>query len=363
MKKALFTFFAAVLMVGIATIAQAKPISEMNVDISGLGQFGYAWSEAGAFDNGFDTNRLRIKINAQPEEHIAFYTALEGTDNISGGAFGSNVPSNANIADMAADSRLIDMKVTLTYWPWVTILAGQMPTPVSYELNTDEYDLETINYSQFIGIANRDRGVGFLFPLHPEVKVATWILNGTGSITGGNTDMDDRSNYGALISYTPMETLNVKGFLNLAQMADDTNVIAPTGGQLVELDADAWGLGADYKWCGFHFMGEYVKTKLKLTNEASGARIAFANGSLSPATEEWYLHGSYLIPKTDLQLVARYDKYDPDTTGAATSDDTKITTAGLNWNFEKNSRLQIMREFKSGFVKDDDLDVQLSVRF
>lgn len=360
MKKSLLTILVTVMIAGLVNIASAVPIEDLKVDISGLGQWGYHVSQQNADDDEFDTNRLRLKFSAQPAENVKFYAALDGTNNISAGAFGSQVPANANITDNAADSRLVDMYVTLTYLEWATVLIGQMPTPVSYELNTDEYDLETINYSMLVGIANRDRGIGLIIPLHPELTFLTWVLNSTGAITGATNNVDDRYAYGAMLEYQPYNEFKVKLFGHF--MDTDTPNLDAQGNSL-DADIDAWGGGLDYKWYGFRVMGEYVNAKIKLSNAAGVA-------AGSAKTEEYYVHGSYEIPRTDLQIVTRYDRYDPDTTAGSANDQTKITTVGLNWDFEQDCRLQLMHQFmKRDYLaanagRNDDLtDVQLSVRF
>ncbi|MFH1539526.1 MAG: porin [bacterium] len=364
MKKSLITFLATIMIAGLVNIASAVPIEDLKVDISGLGQWGYHVSQITGDDDEFDTNRLRIKISAQPAENVKFYAALEGTNNTSAMAAGNNVPANCLICDGAADSRLVDMNVTLTYLEWVTVIIGQLPSPVSYELNTDEYDLETINYSQIVGIANRDRGIGLIIPLHPELSLITWVLNGSGAISGATNNPDDRYAYGAMLEYQPYQEFKVKLFGHFTDTDTDV-VIASNAANAV--DVDAWGGGLDYKWYGFRVMGEYVHARLKMSN-AAGAQTGTAK------TEEWYAHGSYEIPKTDLQIVARYDRYDPDTTSGAAgaNDETQITTIGMNWDFEQDCRLQLMHQFmKREYIpagpgsdrNADQTDVQLSVRF
>jgi predicted porin len=248
------------------------------------------------------------------------------------------------------------MYLVFKHLDWATIVAGQLATPVSYELQTDVADLETINYSQFVGIANRDRGVGINIPFkNVNARLAAWVLNGTGGINGAIDDIDDRSNFGAMFEMTPVEPLSFKVFANLGNLSDNTGLLpGSVGTNLTEMDVDAYGAGVNYKSGPVHLFGEYVQAKIKITDEVTSARLS------SSKTREWYVHGSYAIPDTDLQLVARYDKYDPNT--AVTNDDMKVTTAGLNWNFDKNARVQIMREFNKG-ADNDDLDIQLTVKF
>lgn len=357
MKKLFCSMLVSAFIVGTAGMANAAKMSESDLSITGVAQFGYAWSQRNGADDGMNLNRLRIKLGAPINDNIDFKAELEAADSMAAGsAFGDNTPANANIMDMGSDSRVVDMYVVLKYLDWASICVGQLATPVSYELQTDVADLETINYSQFVGIANRDRGVGINIPFkNVNARLAAWVLNGTGGINGAVDDIDDRSTYGAMFEMTPVEPLSFKVFANMSRMSDNTGLFAgSTAGNLTELNGDAYGAGINYKSGPVHLSGEYVQVKLKETDEVLSTRLGSAK------TREWYVHGSYMIPDTDVQLVARYDKYDPAT--ATANDDSKITTVGLNWNFDKDARLQIMREFNKG-ADNDDLDVQLTIKF
>lgn len=326
MKKALLTAMATALIAGSVSTAQAKKVEDLGLDITGIGQLGHTFVQTGNDQQGI--NRLRLKIAATPAEKLSFNSSFE---------LGPNQNFGAQNAAAAADSRVVDAYVTLTYLPWITVKAGQMPTPVSYELGADEYSLETINYSQFIGnLVNRDRGLGGIIPITENVKVVAWILNGNGTVGGASADDEDKANYGAMLTADPVKDLNVKIWGN-------------TGKEIASKNT-AVGLGVDYKISGWHLSAEYGQN----SNKAAAA---------TTKNRDWYVHGSYLIPETALQLVARYDRYDPNTT--VSNNENKITTVGVNWNFEKDARLQIMQEMKSETpsVKNNQTQIQLSVRF
>lgn len=360
MKKNIIATFAMAALFA-ATTLHAAPLKDAKLDISGVAQLGYSWTETAGGNDQAGTNRMRLNLVAAPAEKIIFVSQLELTNNKSPNAFGNNVPGGALLSDaFGSDSPIVDMYLVLNYLEWGTLLVGQMPTPVSYELNIPEFGLETINYSQFVGIANRDRGVGLLVPLNKEFKTLVWALNGIGSITGATDDVDDRNNYGAMVQYDdPKVKLSMKGWVNIGDLMDVSGMFGAMGipqvvGNKTELDVEAIGGGANYTTGPFHFMAEYALAKINIDDSTAGARLATAQ------TETWYLHGAYSIPKTGLQLVARYDEYNPNTK-AGSAGETKIATGGLNWNFKENARLQIMREFKTG--ENDRLDAQLSLSF
>lgn len=363
MKRSIFIITLAAFLIGISSMANAVKMSDMQVDASILAQFGYKWSEENGSDDQLDTNRFRIRLRAMPTEGIMLFTQLEGTDNLSPMAAGSNVPSNAKLPfndGVGNDSRIVDLYAVITYWEWATFIIGQSPSPVTYELNTDEFDLETIDYSQFVGIANRDRALAAAFRLSPEVGLSVWRLNGTGAITGAYNDIDDRGVYGFNLDWNaPVEgKLNLKVFGNFGSTSDPALDAQYFGGRKTEINVDAWGFGTDYRTGPFHLMGEYVQGKIDIFNEQDSVDLG------SDKTKTWYLHGAYEIPESDLQLVLRYDTYDPDT-GTA-NDERDITTLGMNYNFHKNARLQLMHEFMDGPNPDPDdnnTEIQLSVRY
>ena len=358
MKRLFAGILTAALVVGISASAHAVKLKDMKLDVSGLLQTGIHSSETAGSDDELDIDRLRLRIRANPAEDVMFFTQLELTDHRSPNTFGSNVPPQSVLPDGTADNRIVDMYLVFTQLDWVTVLLGQMPTPVSYELNTDEYELETINYSSFVGLANRDRGAGLVFPISKEVKMIGWLLNGVGAIDGANNDLDDRNNFGAMLEWSPEPPFSMKLWTNQGDYKDNQGILGPAG-DWIDRDVDAYGFGFNWERGGFHIFGEYA---LAETTDVNMGPLNTGNTLLrNQETDLYVLHFSYRIPETDFQLVARYDEYDPD--NSAQNDDSEIVTAGINWDFEENARFQITYEFHDGLDDDNEIDALLSVRF
>jgi len=320
----------AAAIAGFSTMTKAAPVSDMDLDISGLGQISYSWSE-NTNNDGLDIARLRLNFAAKPAEHVAFKAQIEGGDNTSPMAFGLTG------MDGTADSRIVDMYVDLTYLEGISARIGQFALPNSYELNTNEFDLETINYSIGAGMFGvRDRGIMLFGKPIPEFGWSAWGANGEGAITGASNNTDDAAIYGLQADWNPMQNL---GFKLWGMMQQDS---------VVNDKLDAIGLGVNYTYEGFHLFGEYNTA----TDEAAAGDID---------TDEWFINGSYKIPETNVQVVLKYDDLQQDQAGVSLAD-VQILTAGVNWNFEKNARVQLTREFVDG-DNNDNTDLLLSVRF
>ncbi len=338
MKK-FITVMPAILLILFATVTtHATQIKDLNVDVRGLAQFAYSWDQEDG-DDQLDVTRLRVNFTTHATKYISMYADIEATNNISGsGAAGGR----NSITEGSADSRIVDIYADFYYWKKVTMRVGQFPLPNSYELNTPEYELETIQYSMGIGdFSRRDRGFIFFGDPTKEFSWAAWMVNGSGGITGADSDSDDRSDFGLQLDYFPAEVFSIKLWGSWGEVAADTSS--------QDSDTDAYGFGLDYVMNNFHLFGEFNDED---TN---------TGGMKRADTQEWYIHASHFIPQTPLQFVVRYDEYTQDVLGVNAIDE-KITTVGINWDFESNSRLQVMRDFVNG-PDNDKLDIQLSIRF
>jgi hypothetical protein len=331
MKKILTAGLMALAIAGVTSVTKAAPVKDMDLDVSGLGQIVYGWSQQTGSNDGMDIGRLRINLAAKPAEHVSAYASIEGT----------NMTALGGALDQPGDSRVVDMYVDLTYLPQVTARIGQFATPNSYELNTNLYELETIRYSQGVGtFSMRDRGIALIAKPIPEIGVTVWGLNGNGAVSGAFANNNDSALYGAQVDWNAMKDLSFKGW---GLMANDSGNIPGADQKQAAL-----GLGGDFKWEGLHLSGEYNTGNAKLA------------GVKTEATE---LLGTaaYTIPQTAFQAVARYDRLDNKVAGVKAGRST-VGTLGVNWNFEKNARVQLAREFRKG-KSNDNTDLMLSVKF
>jgi len=324
MKKIFAAGLMALAIAGVSSVSKAAPVKDMDLDISGLAQLSYSWSQVTGSNDGFDTARLRINLAAKPAEHVSAYASIEGTDNVS----------------PTADSRIVDMYVDLTYLPWVSARIGQFATPNSYELNTNEYNLDTIRYSQGVGVYSmRDRGVALSGQPIKELGWVIFGLNGVGTVTGANDNNNDSALYGGQLNWQALSNLSFKLW---GLSTNDTGLVAGA-----DQKEDAIGFGGDFKYEGFHVYGEL--------NDGN-KKVAGVKNDMT----EYVVTGTYTIPETGVMLVGRYDLGKSKTAGVKNAD-VKVATVGVNWDFEKNARVQLMREIWAG--DNDNTDLLLSVKF
>jgi len=358
MKKTVAFFVIMIsLVICVAIRAQATPLKEANVDFSGLAQFIYSWDDEDVNDQ-MDISRMMVYLNAQPAEKVSVHASLDFSGNRSTGV-GTAAGARNSIIDGMADETIVDLYADLNYLNKVTVRVGQFPLPVSYELNTPEYDLETIQYSQGVGtFGKRDRGFIVFGDPTPTWSVSGWLVNGAGAISGATNDNNnERTDYGFQLDVFPVDFFSLKIWGAHNDTSDATFFNEKASGS-------SFGFGMDYAEKRFHAFGEYSNNDTDWGN------------TFKTRYRDWFIHTSYLLPDSNVQPVLRYDVYKTFNNTAPTEfngyectartsgfDCTrKITTFGLNWSFEKNAKFQIMRDFVKG-PRNDKLDAQLTVRF
>ncbi len=364
----LFLVLLGVVLFAGGRVSEAKQMKDMDVDVSGVLQAGYSWSEIANTNDQFDISRMRLRLKGSVNADVSYFTELELAGNTSSSYAPAAIPSgtpasNLNLSnaagsrlaqkDMGADSRLVMAYVDLNYWGKTTILKtiriGQMPRGSNYELAIPVDQLETINYSTNVGqFGKYVRGVQFKLKPYRWMSLGIGIDNGNGGITGTDGALDDSTSWGVKATFFPKDYMQIKAFFRNVNKSEWMP------------DAQCYGGGMIYKYAGFNFMSEYYGCNPDPLNDGTKSTV-------EADITSWFMHVSYIIPDTKLQLVARYNEFEKEvssrTTGAQVSDyDLQITTLGFNWMFDKNTRLQVMREMIDG-EDNDSTDVQLQIKF
>jgi len=344
---AVFAMAAAMTTPAFAKTASIKIAEkEMKLDVSGIAQVMYVGTQgvdglmsgktlgigdyvlSAAGNDTFTLNRLQLSVASQIADKIAMKSSLE---------FGRNHVGDANVVDAFLD---------LGYIPGVTLRVGQFALPIGAEIEKSPADLDFINYSVLTTIgAQRNRGIMAYGDIIENVSFDLGIANGpaSGGLTGAGDEIGtDAKQYFGRLSVSPMKDLSLALFGGMYKRS---------AAAATKLKSNEIGLAGSYAYAGFGFEAGLLSQKT--TNVMK--------------TKDAYGAVTYTIPQTDVQLVSRYEQVKETAIPTTASLKSKIFTAGLNWNFEKNTRLQIQREFWGSDVnnvnKSDVTMVQLGVTF
>jgi len=279
----------------------------------------YSLSAAG--NTSFTLNRLQVNFTAEPSENIGFKSTVELGRNFKG------------------DTRIVDAMVDLKYLKPVTFRVGQFALPIGFELEKSPYDLDFINYTLLTSLfAQRNRGIMAYGDITPNIDFNLGIANSVydGNLTGvSNESSSDSKQLFGRLGVTPVKDLNLALFMDYDNRKGNPLALA---GAVTKTKVFSWGLGGNYTYAGFGFEGAYADMK-----------VAAANVGRTLKEKDLYGAITYKIPETSLQLLARYERSkglaDSAAVAGTVTPVAKVLTAGINWNFDKNARLQLQREF------------------
>jgi phosphate-selective porin len=308
-------------------------IGSRALQISGLLQERYQGFEQKGVNNAFDLRRIRLIVSGNVSDNWSYYTQTE-----LGGA----------------GVKLVDAYTAYKFADYFKITAGQFKIPFSLESLTSDAQLEFIDRSQVIeALASRSKDVignqqGRDIGIQATgsfVKVedrylfdySLGIFNGAGYDVA--TENNDHKDFGGRLAIHPIKGLDL-------------------GTSLYSGEDIATGKTITQARNRYGFDGRYVIGALSVTAE-------YAHGTdASVHKDGWFASaGYYVIPQ--IQLVAKYDTYDPSKT--ITNDRAKIYTGGANFVFSKWTKLAVdylvRREETSIQVKNNIFEAQLQIAF
>jgi phosphate-selective porin OprO and OprP len=260
-------------------------------------------------------------------------------------------------ADLADKPKLIDGYGEIKLADYFSVTAGQFKIPFSLENLASSNKLEMIDRSQVvealvargkdvIGNQNgRDIGIqvsGSFLKINnqPLVEYRIGIFNGSG-INVADTANGAKDIVGRLV-FTPIKGLAVGGsYYNGWDKAIKPDVAGKS--QI----RNRFGVELSYVATRFSLKGEYIAGKDGKTDRAG-----------------WYIQSGYFIIPSKLQLLGKYDVYDPNT---SSSDNISTNYVfGANYNFNNWSRLQAfytIRQEEGTAIKNNYFSIQYQVGF
>ncbi len=276
-------------------------------------QYEYHMTDPGT--NTFKFKRARIGLKGNIPYDFKYYFVIENS------AF---VSSNGN-------PYLLDAFVSYTRFKWAKISVGSFKQPFGLEVNTACHSLYTINragVSDQIVAPQRDMGVMLLGGDNETlVKYALAIMNGRGI---GVKDNNASKDIIGRVVFKPLDFLRVGGSFRYGFPNTDEDNRVSYAGEL------------ELKLGQFILQGEYIADQGDY-NRAAGGGCGSDPVLLGEDRGGLFVQAMYMT-NYNIQPVVKFEMFDQDYNNDETIssiDNTYSITAGLNYFFNDNTRLQI----------------------
>ena len=259
--------------------------------------------------------------------------------------------------DFAGGARLLDAVADFKPVDYLNVSVGQTKIPLSFESQMSDNKTEANDRSQVVealvargkdvnGNHNgRDLGImlyGAFLKINDKnvLDYRIGIFNGEG--INVNDSNDAKSSAGRLIAHV-MKGLDVGASYYSGWDRFSTTKGEPTTNQ----ERSRYGFELNYDYKKFYFRGEYLQGK---------------DGAIS--REGWYLQSGYFIAKNKVQLLAKYDVYDPNM--SKTGDMSTRYVVGATWFFNNWSKLALNYNFceeEGASIKNNFASIQFQIGF
>jgi phosphate-selective porin len=305
------------------------------MSLTGYAQIRYQSFQESGKHNSFDIRRARVDLKGSVTPYFSYRLQADFVD-------------KPKMIDAYGEIRLAD---------YFSITAGQFKIPFSMENLTSSNKLEMIDRSQVvealvargkdvIGNQNgRDIGVqvGGTFL---KIKGLPVIEYRIGAFNGSGINIADTANNGKDISgrliFTPVKGLSIGGNIYKGW----AKAIKPDVAGLSQT-RNRFGIEASYVTVSMSLRSEYISGK-DGKSERSG----------------WYAQAGYYLIPLKLQILGKYDLYDPNT--AVSNNISTNYVFGANYNFTSWSRLQAfytIRREQGTEVDNNYLAIQYQIGF
>lgn len=303
--------------------------------LSGYTQIRYQQLDEKLRRDGFDIRRARMDLRGAFTPYLTYRLQTEFAD-------------KAKIIDAYAEVKVKD---------YLIFTAGQFKVPLSLENLTSSNKLEMIDRSMvvealvargkdIIGNQNgRDIGIqisGVALKLNnlSFLDYRIGVFNGSGIMVGDTAN--EAKDFGGRLNLTPVKGLSVAAsYYNGWGGAIKPDISGRSQ------ERNRMGFEASYITSRFSLRGEYLSGLDGITNR-----------------QGWYAQAGYFVIPVKLQVVGRYDTFDPN----IDHNNNIFTnyTFGGNYNFNNWSRIQIFYTFRELQASDANLNylsVQLQIGF
>jgi len=287
------------------------------IQITGYSQIRYQILDEAGKKDGFDIRRARLDVRGNVSPFLAYRLQT----------------------DFAGGPKIIDAYAEIKLTDFFNIMVGQFKVPFSLENLTSSNKLELIDRSQAVeALVARGRDViGNHNGRDIGIQLGGTLLKNNGSalveyrfgvFNGSGTNVADTAN----------EAKDVSGRLIINPVKELSFGIAYYNGWGKAINPVAEFIGRSQTRNRFGVDISYTATRLSVRGEY----IHGKDGNTDRAG--WYAQAGYFIIPQKLQVLAKYDTYDPNT-----SKDNNISVnyvTGANYNFNSWSRLQAFYTFR-----------------
>lgn len=348
------------------TVEEKKPVyvvpgaSEIKLTLGGFLQTQYEAGDVFAFEGRFgsaaikDRFRLRrARITAAGDFAEQFDFKLEGefqqTDTALTirDATGKLLGSNSTRTGFSGT----DLFINWHRYPEFNVKIGQYKAPFGLEQLTPDTKLYSLERSLATAALTPERQVGVMIwgkpftNVFPDQKDFLTYSLGMFNGNGRNVTVNDNNEYmyvgrlelqpwkGQMFGQDAWVKFGVNG---LTSRDDPGTILTPVGpvrvngdGSLASFTApsaakrEAYGLDAALHLGPFHLIAEYLSEDFE-ARSVNGAPLGFADFR----ADGYYVEGSYFIIPKKLQLMAKYEAFDP---GQVANDDIQSITGGINY--------------------------------
>ena len=343
-------------------VEEKKPIyviqgaSELKLTLGGFVQMQYEGGDAIAFegrfgsaaiDDRFRLRRARITLTGDFAEKFDFKMEGEFEQSDVGltirDATGKTLGSNSTRTEFGAT----DIYINWHQFPEFQIKAGQYKAPFGLEQNTSDTKLFLTERSQVTSALTPERQVGVeiwgkpFTNVWPEQKDIVTYRAGIFNGNGRNNSINDNDEFmyagrievQALKAKIFNEEATVKfGANGLSSRDASGTVLSPAGTLKVNSDGslstftaptvaerEGYGFDATFHWGPFDLIGEYL-------SESYESRVT--PGFAKFRAEGYYIQGSYFVIPKKLQLVTRYESFNP---AQVIDDNLQSVWGGVNY--------------------------------
>ncbi|TLX73243.1 hypothetical protein E9993_15750 [Labilibacter sediminis] len=251
------------------------------------------------------------------------------------------------------DPFLLDAFISYRRYDWAKISVGSFKQPFGLEVSTACSGLHTIERSKVSDqLVSPQRDIGLMFfggNNETLFKYYVAIMNGSGL---GLKDNNSKKDLMGRLTIKPLEWLQIGGsFRNGYPRTNDDDT-----------DRQSWAAEVEISKGNFLVQGEYINDKGAVSDVAGGGCGADPV-VMGDERGGYWMQGMYMY-NYQWQPVIKFEMFDKDK--ATDNDEEYITTFGLNYFFNDQTRLQLNYQYKSekaGEMDNDALLVQLQVKF